>query len=123
MFSFYSLLLSFIHSVIIKFSFLFFYECRVIELPDTFDLSLWRLIITGGYGNQTLCKAPDNYRSIVDDYCHTQNIDWICRKSPALELFSNPDRKLSIRAEASTLLTVELYSQALAPYDDEETSK
>jgi hypothetical protein len=49
--------------------------------------------------------------------------DWICRKSPALELFSNPHRKPSILAEAYTRLTSELYGQALAPYRDEETSK
>ncbi len=49
--------------------------------------------------------------------------DWICRKSPALELFSNPERKPSIRAEAYTPITAELYGQALAPYRDGETSK
>jgi hypothetical protein len=38
-------------------------------------------------------------------------------------LFSNPVRKPSINAKASIPLNAELYSQALAPYDDEETSK
>jgi len=49
--------------------------------------------------------------------------DWICRKSPALELLSNPKRKPSIRAEAYTRLSAELYGQALVPYRDEETTK
>ena len=49
--------------------------------------------------------------------------DQVCRKSPALELFSNPRRKPSIRAEAYTKLTTELYAQALGPYRDEEQSK
>jgi hypothetical protein len=49
--------------------------------------------------------------------------DWICRKSPALELFSNPHRKPSVRAEAYTPLTSDLYVQALAPFRNEETSR
>lgn len=49
--------------------------------------------------------------------------DWICRKSPALELLLNPKQKPSIHAEAYTKLTSELYGQALAPYRDDETSK
>ncbi|CAF3054167.1 unnamed protein product [Rotaria socialis] len=128
------------------------------SIPDIFELSLWRLILTGGKGNQTLCETPSQYRSIVNAYCRahnrencsmipctliyltdefTTNIeclrggkfatgiqpDWVCRKSPALELFSNSNRKPSICAEAYTTLTAELYGQALAPYRDEETSK
>lgn len=49
--------------------------------------------------------------------------DWICRKSPALEILSYPDSKPSICAEAFTPITAELFGQALAPYRDEETSK
>ncbi|CAF1137899.1 unnamed protein product [Adineta steineri] len=47
--------------------------------------------------------------------------DWICRKSAALEILSNPNRKPSIQAEAYTPLTSELYSQALAPYRDKDS--
>jgi hypothetical protein len=49
--------------------------------------------------------------------------DWICRKSPALELFSNPHRKPSVRAEAYTPLTSDLYVQALLPFRDTKTSR
>ncbi|UJR07594.1 hypothetical protein I4U23_011882 [Adineta vaga] len=49
--------------------------------------------------------------------------DWICRKSAALEILSNPNRKPSIQAEAYTRLTSELYAEALAPYHDKETTK
>ena len=52
-----------------------------------------------------------------------QKPDWICRRSPALEIFSSPQRRSSIRAEAYTSITSELYGQALAPYHDSETSK
>ena len=52
-----------------------------------------------------------------------QKPDWICRTSPALEIFSNPQRRPSIRAEAYTYITSELYGQALAPYHDLEKSK
>lgn len=52
-----------------------------------------------------------------------EKADWLCRTSPALELFSNPQRRPSIRAEAYTSITSELYGQALAPYRDPEKSK
>ncbi|CAF4621590.1 unnamed protein product, partial [Rotaria sp. Silwood2] len=128
------------------------------DLPDIFELSLWRHILIGGVGNQTLCEVPSQYRPIANAYCRAQNRDdcpmipctliyltnefttyveclrggkkaigvepdWVCRKSPALELFSNPRRKPSLCAEAYTTLTSELYGQALAKYRDEETSK
>lgn len=129
-----------------------------ITIPDILDLSLWRHIILGRRGNQTLCTVPSQYQPITGAYCRAhkrenclelpctliylsaefnENVqclrggkvavgikpDWTCRKSPALELFSNPQRKPSIRAEAYTSLTSELYGQALAPYHDAETSK
>jgi hypothetical protein len=49
--------------------------------------------------------------------------DWICRTNPALELFSDPQRRPSISAEAYTTVTAELFGQALAPYHDAEKSK
>ena len=49
--------------------------------------------------------------------------DWICRKSAALELFSNINKKPSIQAEAYTRLTSELYEQALGPYREEGATK
>lgn len=52
-----------------------------------------------------------------------EKADWLCRTSPALELFSNPQHRPSIRAEAYTSITSELYGQALAPYRDPEKSK
>ncbi|CAF1539478.1 unnamed protein product [Rotaria sp. Silwood1] len=128
------------------------------DVPDIFELSLWRHILIGAKGNQTLCEVPSQYRPIANAFCRAQNRDdcpmipctliyltdefityveclrggkvaidvepdWVCRKSPALELFSNPRRKPSVCAEAYTTITSELYGQALAPYRDEETSK
>ncbi|CAF1583412.1 unnamed protein product [Adineta ricciae] len=49
--------------------------------------------------------------------------DWVCRKSAALEVLSNPERKPSVQAEAYTRLTSDLYVQALGPYHDKETTK
>ncbi|CAF1305330.1 unnamed protein product [Rotaria sordida] len=131
---------------------------RQADLPDIFDLSLWRHILIGAIGNQTFCEVPAQYRSIANAYCRAQGRDdcpmipctliylsdefttyveclrggrmaigvepdWVCRKSPALELFSNPRRKPSLSAEAYTTLTSELYGQALAQYRDEETCR
>ncbi|CAF3641962.1 unnamed protein product [Rotaria sp. Silwood1] len=100
------------------------------DVPDIFELSLWRHILIGAKGNQTLCEVPSQYRPIANAFCRAQNRDdcpmipctliyltdefityveclrggkvaidvepdWVCRKSPALELFSNPRRKPS----------------------------
>ena len=128
------------------------------NIPDIFDLSLWRHILLGKIGNQTLCPVPPEYKTIVDAYCRCHNRDncshvpctminlaneftepvhclrggqnavgvkpdLICRKSPALELFSNPHRKPSVRAEAYTRITSDLYVRGLLPFRDGETSR
>lgn len=81
-------------------------------------------------------KVPCTMISISKEYNQTiyclrggkqgnqSRFDWLCRKSPALELFSlSSERKPSILAEAYTTLTYELYGQALSPYHDGKTGK
>ena len=53
----------------------------------------------------------------------SETFDWMCRKTPALEILSHTHRRPSIMAEAYTTLTAELFGRALSPYRDGQKSK
>ena len=131
---------------------------RPVDLPNIFDLSVWRDILIGTRGNQSLCAVPSEYLPIANGYCHAQGrydcptipctlihlthewtqtvkclrggkrsssdkFDWMCRKTPALEILSHSHWRPSIMAEAYTKLTAELFGRALSPYRDGQNSK
>ena len=90
--------------------------CRAHNKPDCLQLPCTLIYLSSEFNETVQCLRGGKVAV-------NENPDWICRTSPALELFANPQRRPSIRAEAYTSITSELYGQALAPFRDPEKTR